>query len=62
MDLRLASIIVVGVLVAIILILLGDYLGYKFGRPRLATVSGFFILGMVVLYAIYAIVVSFVVH
>jgi hypothetical protein len=62
MDLRLASIIVVGIFVAIGLLMLGDYFGYKFGRPRLATVGGFTILGLVVVYAIYAIIVSFVVH
>ena len=62
MDLKLASIIVIGILVAIVLVLFGDYLGYKVGRPRLAAVCGFTILGLVVLYAIYAIVVSFVVR
>ena len=60
MDLRLASLVVVAILAAIVLILLGDYLGYKIGRPRLATAGGFTILGLVVLYAIYAIIVSFV--
>jgi hypothetical protein len=62
MDLRLASIIVIGILIAIALVLLGDYLGYKIGRPRLAAVCGFTVLGLVVLYAIYAIIVSFVVR
>jgi hypothetical protein len=61
MDLRLASIIVVSILVAIGLFLLGDYFGYKFGRPRLAMVCGFSVLGLVVVYAIYAIIISFVI-
>jgi hypothetical protein len=43
--------IIVGVAAAL---LLGDYIGYKFGRMKLATYTLFTVLGLVVLFAIYA--------
>jgi hypothetical protein len=61
MDFRTVSEIVIGIIVVIGLLLLGDYLGYKVTRKRLAMWGGFGILGIVVLYAIYAIVVSFII-
>jgi hypothetical protein len=60
MDLWTVSLIVIGIIVFIGLLLLGDYMGYKFGRARLAMWGGFTVLGVVVLFAIYAIVVSLV--
>ena len=43
--------IIVGVAAAL---LLGDYIGYKFGRMKLATYTLFTVLGLVILFAIYA--------
>lgn len=55
MNLVLPSEIVVGIIIVIALLLIGDYLGYKVGRMKLATFGGFTVLGLVVLFAIYAI-------
>ena len=46
--------IIIGVLVAVVL---GDYLGYKIGRWRLATIIGGIALVTIVLFVIYAAVV-----
>jgi hypothetical protein len=35
-------------------LLLGDYIGYKFGRMKLATYTLFTLLGLVIVFAIYA--------
>jgi hypothetical protein len=43
--------IIVGVAAAIVL---GDYLGYKFGHMKIASYALFGFLGLVVLFAIYA--------
>ena len=43
--------IIVGVAAAL---LLGDFIGYKFGRMKLATYTLFTVLGLVILFAIYA--------
>jgi hypothetical protein len=43
--------IIVGVAAAIVL---GDYLGYKFGHMKVASYALFGFLGLVVLFAIYA--------
>ncbi len=43
--------IIVGVAVAMVI---GDYIGYKFGRMKLATYTLFSVLGIIVLFAIYA--------
>jgi hypothetical protein len=56
MNLAIPSEIVVGIVVAIALMLLGEYIGYKIGRVKLATYGGLTILGVVIIYAIYAIV------
>jgi uncharacterized protein YcfJ len=48
--------IIVGTVLAM---LLGDYLGYKIGRRRLATIVGAIALGIIVAFAIYAAVVLF---
>lgn len=55
MSLVLPSEIVVGVIVVAILFVIGDYIGYKIGRMRLAIVSGVSVLIVVVLFAIYAV-------
>jgi hypothetical protein len=59
-TLWIASIVIISIVGIIALLLLGDYLGHKFGRRRLATTSGFIVLGVVVLFAIFAIVHSLV--
>jgi hypothetical protein len=54
MDLKTAITIVeiiVGVAVAMVL---GDYIGYKFGRMKLATTVLFTVIGVIVVFAIYA--------
>jgi hypothetical protein len=43
--------IIVGVAAAL---LIGDYVGYKFGRMKLATYTLFTVLGLIVAFAIYA--------
>jgi hypothetical protein len=60
MSLWNVSLIVIGIVVVIALLLLGDYLGYKISRRRLGMWGGFGILGIVILYAIYAIVISLI--
>jgi hypothetical protein len=35
-------------------LLIGDYIGYKFGRMKLATYALFTVLGVIILFAIYA--------
>jgi hypothetical protein len=34
--------------------LIGDYIGYKFGRMKLATYTLFTVLGIIILFAVYA--------
>ncbi len=46
--------IIIGTLIAVVL---GDYLGYKIGRWRLATILGGIALVIVILFVIYAAVV-----
>ena len=55
MNLILPSEIVVGILLVIGVLLLGDYFGHKFGRMKLAVTGGITALGVVILYAIYAV-------
>jgi hypothetical protein len=43
--------IIVGIAIALVV---GDYIGYKFGRMKLATYTLFSALGIIVLFAIYA--------
>jgi hypothetical protein len=43
--------IIVGIAIALVI---GDYIGYKFGRMKLATYTLFSVIGIVVLFAIYA--------
>ena len=59
LNLIIPSEIVVGIVAAIVFILLGDYFGYKFGRARLLTGCGFTVLGVIIIFAIYAIVYAF---
>ncbi len=54
MDLRLAIEIVVIIIAIVAVMLLGDYIGYKFGRMKLAVYGGYIVLGLIVLFAIYA--------
>jgi hypothetical protein len=43
--------IIVGIAAALVI---GDYIGYKFGRMKLATYTLFIVLGVIVAFAIYA--------
>lgn len=61
MDLIIPSEVVVGIVIVIALLLAGDYLGYKVGRMKLATYGGFTILGLVIIFAIYAIIFALVI-
>jgi hypothetical protein len=54
MDLK-TAITIVEIIVAIaVSMILGDYIGYKFGRMKLATTILFTVIGVVVVFAIYA--------
>ncbi len=54
MDLKLAIEIVVIIIAIVAVMLIGDYIGYKFGRMKLAVYGGYIVLGLIVLFAIYA--------
>lgn len=54
MDLKTAIMVVVILVGAAVVLLLGDYLGHKFGRMKLATYTLFTVLGLIILFAIYA--------
>jgi hypothetical protein len=56
MNLSIPSMVVIGIVVAAVLMLVGDYLGYKIGRMKLFTYCGFTVLGVVIIFAIYAII------
>jgi hypothetical protein len=43
--------IIVGIAIAMVI---GDYIGYKFGRMKLATYTLFSVIGVVALFAIFA--------
>jgi hypothetical protein len=54
MELR-TAITIVEIIVAIgVSMVLGDYIGYKFGRMKLATTVLFTLIGVIVIFAIYA--------
>ncbi len=53
-DLRLAITIVEIVVAIAVAMVLGDYIGYKFGRMKLATWTLFITLGVIVAFAIFA--------
>jgi hypothetical protein len=54
MELR-TAITIVEIIVAIgVSMVLGDYIGYKFGRTKLATTILFTLIGVIVIFAIYA--------
>jgi len=53
-----SAITVVGIIIAVAAAMaLGDYLGYKMGRKKLAAVIGLFCFATVVIFTIYAAVV-----
>ncbi len=54
MDLKIAIEIVVIIIAIVAVMLIGDYIGYKFGRMKLAVYGGYIVLGLIVLFAIYA--------
>ncbi len=56
-DLKQAINILVAVVLMLAIMLLGDYLGYKFGRMKLLASVGFIGLAVVIAYAIYSFVV-----
>ncbi len=43
--------IIVGIAIALVI---GDYIGYKFGRMKLASYTLFITLGIIILFAIYS--------
>lgn len=58
MDNLKIAVTVLEIIVAVIaLLVIGDYIGYKVGRMRLAYASLFTFLGLVVVFAIYAAIV-----
>jgi hypothetical protein len=55
MDTLKTAISVVEIIVGVAAVLLiGDYIGYKFGRMKLAKVTLLTVLGIIILFAIYA--------
>jgi hypothetical protein len=55
-HLSLASTVVEIIVAVAAALLLGDYIGYKFGRMKLTTYTLFALLGIIIVFAIYAIV------
>lgn len=54
---------IVVILVGIaVVMLLGDYAGHKVGRMRLAVYSGYVVLAIIIIFAIYAAVVLLIVN
>ena len=58
-DLKQAVGIVVAVIMVLVIMLLGDYLGYKFGRMKLLASTGFVALAVIVVFVVYAFVYSY---
>jgi len=56
-DLKVAITVVGGVIVALLLIVLGDYLGYRTNPKRVAITSGIVALAAILSFAIYAAVI-----
>ena len=55
-DLKEAIGIVVAIIMVLVLMLLGDYLGYKFGRMKLLASTGFIALAIIIVFVIYSFV------
>ena len=53
-PLRLATYVLWGVIAFLAILLLGDYIGHKLGRRKLAMICGLIALGVVVAFAITA--------
>ncbi len=62
MELKLAIQIVVILVAVIAVMLLGDYLGHKIGRMKLAVYSGYIVLALIVIFAIFAAVILLIVN
>lgn len=63
MDILTLAIRVVVILIGVIaLMLLGDYIGHKFGRMKLAIYSGYIVLAVIVIFAIFAAVMLLIVN
>jgi DNA-binding MurR/RpiR family transcriptional regulator len=56
--LRLASTVIIYIVVVGFCLIIGDYLGYKFGRMRLASYTLFSVLALVIIFAIFAVIKS----
>ena len=53
-DLKQAINILVVIILVLTMMLLGDYMGYKFGRMKLLASVGIIALALVIVYAIYS--------
>lgn len=60
-DLRQAIRILAAIILALAIMIVGDYLGYKFGRMRLLATAGILTLAVIIAYAVYSFVVLYVV-
>jgi multisubunit Na+/H+ antiporter MnhE subunit len=60
MNLTIASWIAAIIVAAAIIFIIGEYFGYKFGRMKVATYVLFITLGVIVLYAIYAVALNII--
>jgi hypothetical protein len=59
-NLRLASSVIIYIVIIGVVLLIGDYFGYKFGRMKLASYTLFSVLALVIIFAIFAVVRSLV--
>lgn len=59
-TLKVASITIAGIVAFGVVLLLGDYLGYKFGRMKIVPYTAFSVLALVIIFAIFAVVRSLV--
>lgn len=55
-DLKQAVGILIAIILVLVIMLIGDYLGYKFGRMKLLASTGFIALAVIIVYVIYSLV------
>ena len=59
-NLKIASTVIIYIVIIGAVLLIGDYFGYKFGRMKLATYTFISVLALVIIFAIFAVVRSLV--
>ncbi len=61
-DLRLASSIMITIAAVAVVMLIGDYAGYKIGRMKLFSITLCTVLGLIIIFAVFAIINSFLIR